>query len=402
MTTQKRNLKNVAASILAGIAIVVVLGLASWGLSSVFDTSSTSSTDSSSASTEVSETATTQDGEQTSTHQVTDCVGRTVEVPDNPQNVACMDSFAGTVCVLCGGGDQLMGAPGGVLSNVMLSEIYPDLSNLTTLSGNTVNVETMLSQNVDVIFVKRSVYEGDQLDTLESLGIPYVVMDYETVDQQISAIQIVGDVLGGDAKDKAYAVADEYSSTVDLVEERTSSLDDSEKPKVYHSINDPLLTDGSDSLGADWIERCGAVDVSAGESGTNESGDYTATLEQIYNWDPDYIICNTAEAKNEILSDSKWAALDAVKEGHVYNLPVSTSRWGQRGDPETFLGMLWLAETIHPDLFSDIDLETYAKSYYSNVIGIEIDDELWEQILSGEGLRTQGSGSGDGSGSGGN
>lgn len=87
--------------------------------------------------------------------------------------------------------------------------------------------------------------------------------------------------------------------------------------KVYHAINGPLLTDGSDSIGADWITRTGAIDVSATEDSNGGAGDYTATLEQIYAWNPDVIVCSSAADRVSILADIQWQGIDAVSRGDV-------------------------------------------------------------------------------------
>lgn len=382
MATQKRTVGTVLASLTVGALIAAVCAFCIFLLNGGTWSSSESSGG--------------------TTHEVTDSVGRAVQVPDDPQNIAALDSFSGSVAVLAGAGERLMGAPGGVISNEMLAEVYPDLDTLDQLSGNAINVETLLAADVDVALVKRDLYDnGEETAKLDRMGIPYVVVDYDTLEGQMDAIRLVGEVCGPDAREKANGIADYYQQTVDMVEDRAAQLEESERVSVYHSINDPLLTDGADSLGVDWMERAGAVSVSAQEEGKGGTGDYTATLEQVYAWNPDVVVCSTADAKEAILADDQWQGLDAVESGNVYNLPVSTSRWGQRGDPETFLGMLWLGKTLYPDLYADIDLKQTVVAYYRDVIGLEVDDALWDAIVSGTGLRAEGSGGGAGDGSGG-
>lgn len=377
MTTQKRTFGTVAASCLVGALVVAVcLGasaLANGGFDALRFGGATQ--------------------QQVETKEVVDSVGRTVVIPADAHGIASFDSFAGNVCVLIGAGEDLMGAPGGVKSNELLKLLYPQLESIAQLSGDSVNVETLLDAGSDVAIVRRSLYEGgDETAKLDKLGIPYVVVDYGTVEEQIEAIELIGEVCGGQASDKASQIADYYRSTVELVEERAATIPEEDRKAVYHSVNDALLTDGAGSLGDDWITRVGAVDVSAGEPGTGTLGDYTATLEQVYAWDPDVIICSTAATCEQIKQDAQWQGMRAVADGSVYNLPVSTSRWGQRGDPEAFLGMLWLGKTIYPQAYEDIDLQDTVCAYYRDVIGIDIDEELWEQILSGTGLRVEGNG----------
>jgi iron complex transport system substrate-binding protein len=57
--------------------------------------------------------------------------------------------------------------------------------------------------------------------------------------------------------------------------------------------------------------------------------------------------------------------------------------------------MLWLGQAIYPELYQEVDLkQTVIEAYYKDIIGLDIDDETYEMIISGEGLRKQGSGSG--------
>ncbi|MBO4351976.1 MAG: ABC transporter substrate-binding protein, partial [Eggerthellaceae bacterium] len=325
-----------------------------------------------------------------------------VSIPENPQRIAAMDSFSGDVCVMVGAGSQMLGAPGGVLSNELLMRLYPDLPNLSRLSGNKVNMEALLDDGIDVALVKGGLYaSGSDTDMFDKFGIPFVVIEYETVEEQMAAIKLIGEVCGGEARQRADALADYYQDTVDMVEQRAVQIADDERVKVFHSINDPLLTDGAGSLGDDWITRTGCIDVSGGSTSISGQGDFDATLEEVFKWDPDVIICNSTNAVELINGNSQWAGLGAVAAGEVYNLPVSMSRWGQRGDPETFLAMLWLGKTMYPQLYEDIDLKETVQAYYRDVIGLEVDDDLWETILAGEGIRSMGTGGESGTGNGG-
>lgn len=397
MTTQKRTVRSTAAAALVGALIVCAFALVVTGLGSVTNcvaiTGSASEAASTTDDTAYASSSTAVANADVEHHDIVDSVGRTVSIPVNPQHIATMDSFSGNVCVLVGAGSQLMGTPGGVLSNELLKQIYPDLENVQQLSGNGVNVETLLSAGVDVAIVKGSLYaQSDEMAKLDTLGIPYVVVDYDTVEQQISAIEMIGEVCGGEGQVTASRIASYYQSTVEDVEARAAGVPAEERVKVYHAINGPLLTDGSDSIGADWITRTGAIDVSATEDSNGGAGDYTATLEQVYAWNPDVIVCSSAADRVSILADIQWQGIDAVSRGDVLQLPVSTSRWGQRGDPETFLAMIWLGSTLYPEQYADVDVKQTVIDYYQDIIGLTIDDATYEQILSGEGLRVQGTG----------
>lgn len=326
------------------------------------------------------------------TVQVVDSTGRSVLVPAEPDSIAVFDSFSGELAVLIGAGPKLAGVPNGTKSDTILKTIYPDLENVTSTSGNSINLETQMASGVDVVIVKSTMGDAE-CKKLETMGIPYVKVGYETVAEQIEAIRLVGSVCGSDAASKAEAIAAYYEQTVDEVGRRVADIPDNQKTSVYHAINDALTTDSKDSLGADWIELSGCVDVSAQEEATSDT-DYTATLEQIYVWDPDLIICNVAETASKIRSDAAWSGLGAVEDGSVLNIPIGATRWGQRGSVETWFAMLWLGKQAYPDLFSDVDLEQTVKDAYQQLYGVTVDDALYEQMVSGEGIRTSGNGNG--------
>lgn len=330
---------------------------------------------------------------------VTDSAGRNVQVPCDPQHIAVMDSFSGEFSVMIGVGDKLCGVAGGTKSDRLLQQMCPQLASLPSLSGNAVNIEELVSSGCDVAIVHDTMPQSE-LAKLDNAGIPYVLVGYTDVSSQLEAMSIVGSACGQQAEEKAASLVRCYDEMRMKVISRVSNLAEADRVRVYHSINDALLCDGQGSLGASWIEQAGCIDVSAGQAPTSDY-DYNATLEQVYTWDPDLAICSSASAAELMISDAQWAGLRAVREGRVHVVPTGATRWGHRGSVETTLAMLWLGTVAYPDLFADIDLKQTVVDYYHDYLGLDIADETYDQMLSGEGLRLSGSGSGSGSGTGG-
>ncbi len=327
---------------------------------------------------------------------LTDTEGHEVAVPAEPQRVAVMDSFCGELCIMLGAGERLIGVPGGIMSDKVLQTIHPGLQDLQRLAGNAVNIESLVEQGCDVALVKASMPE-DERAKLDKVGIPYVMVGYSTLEEQLDAMGIVADALGGDARLAEEKIAAFYRETIDLVDRKTAEIEDADRVAVYHAISGDLLCDAAGSLGAAWIERAGGTCVSSTESPTSGS-DYNATLEQIYAWNPDVLLFNVAATEQAVLNNSRWQGLPAVAEGKTYRLPIGATRWGHRGSVETPLAMLWFGCTFFPDLYSDVDMESMVHGYYEDCLGVNVDRELYEQMLSGEGIRSGGNGSGQGSG----
>ena len=247
----------------------------------------------------------------------------------------------------------------------------------------------------DVVLIKREIYQSEaEAQKLDKLGIPYVVVNYDNMAEQIEALRLIASVMGGRVAQNMETLCQEYEKVITLCENRSSRIPESERVKVYHSITEAVRTDGENSLGSDWIKTVGCTDVSVGSELKSEGDDYYASIEQIFVWDPDVVICNDASTAEYFKTNEKFQGLRAVRENQVYNIPIGFTRWGHQGSCETFFGMLWLGTTVYPEVYGDIDLRAEVTDFYQNVAGIQVDDALWDKILSGKDIRQGGKNSG--------
>jgi iron complex transport system substrate-binding protein len=321
-----------------------------------------------------------------------DCMGREVETPNAPRRVAALDSFAGEVMVMIGAGEQMVAAPNGVKSDALLVQMYPALREVASpMSGGTINGETLAALQPDLVLLKRAMYEAEgEREKLDKLNIPYLVIGYDSMEEQIEALELIGTALGGKGAEQAGGIATYYRSVISRVTELQKQI--TEPVRVYHSISEAVRTDGEYTLGNDWITCVGAVNVSAGETLKAAESDYFAAMEQIYTWDPDVIICNEADTAAYFREDPKWTGLGAVQRGAVYSIPVGATRWGHRGSMETFFAMLWLGKTLYPEVYRSVDLKEEVFGFYQTYLGITLTEEQYACILAGNGIRLKSSG----------
>jgi iron complex transport system substrate-binding protein len=202
---------------------------------------------------------------------------------------------------------------------------------------------------------------------------------------QMEAMDIIGKALG--RSDQADKYRKNYEDAIALVSERVKDIPVSKLPRIYHSVNEAVRTDGPGTLGADWISVTRAINVSVDQPLKYAESNYYSTLEQIYSWNPQIIICNESGVSDYILTDQKWEGLDAVADKKVYQMPIGASRWGHQGSAETALGLLWLAKQLYPDQFKDIDLYEKTKEFYDTFYHYAVTPETMRLILSGKGLR---------------
>lgn len=322
---------------------------------------------------------------------IKDCEGRSVEIPDRPLRVAALDSFAGEAMVMIGAGEKMVAAPNGVKMDSLLQKIYPNIQSVgVPMSGGTINAESLMNLKPDLILLKGAMYlNKGEVSKINKIGIPFLVINYTNMEEQVYALQIIGDAIGGEAQQKATSINDYYKGVIKMANKISQKIPKEKRYRVYHSINEITRTDGIDTIGYDWITCVGAIDVSAKENLLSEDSDYFASMEQIFAWDPDIVVCNEAGTVRYLMGEDKWAGLRAVREKRVYNIPVGATRWGQRGSLETFFAILWLGTTIYPEYYGDVDLKKEVLSFYKNYLGLNLDDETYNLILSGDGIRTK-------------
>ena len=103
-------------------------------------------------------------------------------------------------------------------------------------------------------------------------------------------------------------------------------------------------------------------------------------MEQIYAWNPDMIFITNFSSVlpeylyNNTIEGDDWSNVKAVQEGQVYKFPLGMYRWFPPSS-DTPLALMWLAKTIQPELFADIDIDQEIKDYYVKYYNVELTDD---------------------------
>lgn len=318
---------------------------------------------------------------------VTDCAGRTVAVPKDPQSICCVCPFSGPIIVMCGYGDRVRTACNNMTRSNLLTSICPSIADAVVVkSSGSVNGEAVLEYGTDLIFVNDGTYEtAEERAKLDALGIPYVVIGYEDLESQLEAIRVIGRALGAEEKARDYT---DWCESVYADVQNALSGDLGEPVDLYHAVNEAVRTDYAGCICDEWITMTHVNDVSLSSELTVDGGKAYTTLEQIYTWDPDVIICNEAGVDDYILSDEKWAGLRCVREGAVYQIPVGISRMGHPTSTETPLALMWLANLLYPERY-EVDFAQTLKDYYLRFYDFEIDDDMAQTIVQADEMRTE-------------
>ncbi len=315
---------------------------------------------------------------------VTDCAGRKVKVPEKINRIACMYLFTGHVVTMLGRGNDIVAVSNGLKRDSLLLNICPSIKNaMVPKVQGAINMEELLKAAPDILFMPGDM-SGDrrEMEKLERFGIPTIIIDYSDIKSQQKAITIIGKAIGREKKAEEYNSY--YRKIVARVKAVTDKLPEDKRLRLYYSENEATRTTLDNDLTTDWLRITGVINVAFNHSADILEGKNFVSLERILFWNPQVILVNEPEARKLILQDRKWAAVDAVKNRRVYQMPIAISRWGHPGSIETPMAILWTAKKVYPDLFRDINMERETKNYYKTFFNYELTDSKVEAILDGE------------------
>ena len=146
---------------------------------------------------------------------------------------------------------------------------------------------------------------------------------------------------------------------------------------ILTNYNTAGISAAGTTFGRYWLSTIGADNVAI------ELTQKVApvSLEQIYEWDPEYIFLNSFSAftaedllTNNAIEGHDWSGLTAVQNGHVYKMPLGMYYWFAPCS-DSPLALQWLAKHLYPEQFTDIDMDQEIKDYFLEFYGVTLSDE---------------------------
>jgi iron complex transport system substrate-binding protein len=292
---------------------------------------------------------------------------------------------AGHIICLLGRGESITAISGGLLRDKLLLKYFPFIKKLPVIKrGGAINLEETLKNRPDILFISPETASDERaVNKLKLTGIPFYAPSFNTMEEQISAVNEIGKILGREKRAGEYEKF--YHTVLEIVGKRLETV--KEKKRVYYSILEVNRTFGENTLGYYWLGAAGLVNNVLDEKLKISNNKYFISLEQIIAMDPEIILANEESAEKEILTSKKFRSIDAVKNRRVYKMPNGISRWGHSTSVETPLAILWTAMKVYPGRFTDIDIEKSVKDFYKRFFNIELDKNTIGKIIRGRGMR---------------
>jgi iron complex transport system substrate-binding protein len=309
-----------------------------------------------------------------------DALGRTVELSEPPQRIVVAGKSSLTIVnTLFMFPEAMERVVGLVVGNQnpgdFLGFVDPAFDQKAVLEVEA-GPEQIAPLKPDVVVLRS--FMADKLGApLEQVGIPVVYVDLETPEQYFRDLVTLGKLFGNEARAKE--IETYYRSQLDHIDENLAGLESEQKPEV-------LILQYSDQGGevamnvpsASWIqtteaELAGGVPV---WTEATEGGGWTVVnFEQIAAWNPDQVFvihykADSADIADQLGADPQWQALEAAKEREIYGFASDIFSWDQP-DPRWILGVTWLAGKIHPDRFSELDMQQQVIRFFEQMYGMD-------------------------------
>jgi len=309
-----------------------------------------------------------------------DALGREVELPGPAQRIV----IAGKANFMLN--DAVYAFPDAAQRVVALTEaaqraqafvglLDPDAATKTRFIADAAAEEIAAAQP-DLVLLKSYMRESLGVP-LEQLDIPVIYLDFETPDQYQRDLGILGQALGD--PERAEGLWAYYSEILARVAHGAEGLTTVQKPRV-------LVLQYSDRGGevafkvppVSWIQTQ-MVELSGGApvwiDAAQGGGWAVVNLEQIAAWNPDqiYIINyfgSPVDVATRLQADPQWAEMAAVRAGQLYPFAGDYHSWDQP-DTRWGLGLLWLAQHIHPARFADVDIQAEVFRFFELFYGLD-------------------------------
>ena len=331
---------------------------------------------------------------------VTDMIGREVAVtPGSYKNVVCIG--AGALRMYCYVCDTQLLCGVEDIDNISLSErpqmfdsvarpymlAYSDVFEKLPSCGvggpnaQAAEAEKILSCNPDIVI---SEYEDvEKADALqEQLGVPVITLKTGPNgifdDAFRGSMTLLGTIFG--TEEKANALLSFVDAEIKEIGERTANVADSDKPAVYicglgnWGTTDHLMT-------SETYKSFEAANIKNVVSGLGTPGVTAIEKEKFASLgeDMDIMFIDTAAVKNiKPLYAEDSTMFDTCKawnDGEVY-LQMAYNAYYTNYEI-SLINTWFIAKTVYPDLFSDIDISEKADEITNAFLGAELEDEIF-------------------------
>jgi iron complex transport system substrate-binding protein len=266
--------------------------------------------------------------------------GERCAVDDRGREV-CLDAPASRIAALSPGATELVYAAGAgerVVAVVAYSDYPPEALEVASVGSHTrLDLERLLALAPDLVIGWVTGNPAEQLETLESLGLPVFYIEPRTLEGVATAIERLARLAGSEAAGEA-----EVARFRDGMAELAERYAEAAPVSVFYQVwDEPLMTINDDHLIGQVLTLCGGVNVFGGLDRLVPRLDEEAVLAA----DPEAILAGGMGEENRawLAHWQQYPALTAVERDNLFFVPPSLI---QRPTPRLLEGSRLFCEKL--------------------------------------------------------
>ncbi len=270
---------------------------------------------------------------------VTDQVGRTFTVPENPVRVVSLAPSITEIMYDLKQENRLVG--------VTRYSTYPAEAKSLPRVGSYVrlDIEKIIALQPDLCLATKDGNPRHTVEKIVSLGIPVYVINPRNLQQIMETITRLGSLLH--AEETAAELVLDMKKRIERVQAKVKKGD--HRPRVFFQIDtEPIISAGTNTFINELIELAGGINTTAGEVSYPRY-----SWEDIIVLQPEIVLISSMAGGLSpdylVKSWEKWDLLAAVKNEQIF---VVDAELFDRPTPRLIDGLEVIAAIIHPDLFT--------------------------------------------------
>ncbi len=314
--------------------------------------------------------------------EVTDSNGVIHKFDEYPSRVALTNSYAATVMRML---DINLSVVVGMSGDFNDSPLWPELQGTDIIQDSAhseIDFESLFDTQPEVyiVFATNGMVDTNAIrDKLEPVGIKVLALDFYKYDSLRDEMSVLAELFG--KQDNLQTILSEFNDIEQMVQVRIQDLSLDQKPKVvmeHHAslTRDPVVLTGT-SQWNDIISMAGGINVFEDEPGHTTHVDMEAILDS----NPDVLMFDGItfnigfDAYDE--EEKCDSHIDFIKTRPGFDEMAAIINdsmlvmAGEFAGPMMIHGLPTLAKLLHPDLFVDVNSESYLDDYFTKFHNVE-------------------------------
>ena len=314
--------------------------------------------------------------------QVVDSNGIQHSFSESPTRVAITNTYAASVMRILDVNSSVVVGVSGDFYDEMLWPEFSETKIIQQSAHSEIDFEALLDSRPEVyiVFATNGMVDTNAIrEKLEPVGIKVLALDFYKYDALRDEILVIAELFG--KQSEATDLFDEFDSIEMEISSRISALNETNRPTVvmeHHAslTRDPVVLTGT-SQWTDIIEKAGGTNIFKDLPGHTTHVDMEAILDA----NPDVIMFDGITFDIGFnafdIDDMCGTHMDFIRDrpGFDNMKAIQDNRMiimsGEFAGPMMIHGLPTLAKILHPDLFMDLDTESFIENYFVNHHGLE-------------------------------